>query len=230
MHTYTSANCGLPSFPINGYGQVYLDNTTMEGTRVLFLCSNDIQHSIEEAHVAVCNPDGNWQPNPASICLGYHCLGMYKCCVLFIPCIYLIIIVIAYRIHIHPHPHTPIHSPTPTHSHPHTYTHTHTLTYTHSESDISAHDHSRITTALVSSATVFIITSIVVMFFGFLCGRFMKCQSSPSSSPSECKCDSSINSQLSHPCPVYETITAVNYQQQNVNLMENVAYDSVQLN
>ena len=44
----------------------------MEGTRVLFLCSNDIQHSIEEAHVAVCNPDGNWQPNPASICLGNH--------------------------------------------------------------------------------------------------------------------------------------------------------------
>ena len=104
--------------------------------------------------------------------------------------------------------HTPIHPPTHTHTHTltHTHTHPHSHIHTHSESDVSAHDHSRITTALVLSATVFIITSIVVMFFGFLCGRFMKCQSSPSLSPSECKCDSSINSQLSHPCPVYETI------------------------
>ena len=74
------ANCGLPSFPINGYGQVYTDNTTvtMEGSRILLICSNDIiQHSIEEAHVIVCNPDGNWHPNPTNICLGTKTIVLY---------------------------------------------------------------------------------------------------------------------------------------------------------
>ena len=71
---YFPANCGLPSFPRDGYGQLYLDNNTMEGTRVLFICSNDVQHSLEQAHVAVCicNPDGKWQPNPGNFCIGRY--------------------------------------------------------------------------------------------------------------------------------------------------------------
>ena len=64
------ANCGLPVFPRNGYGQIYLDSNTMEGARVLFICSNDVQHSLEQAHVAVCNPDGKWKPNPGNFCSG----------------------------------------------------------------------------------------------------------------------------------------------------------------
>ena len=69
MHIYHFlATCDLPSSPRHGYGQVYIDNNTMEGARVAFICSNNVQHSLKEAHVAVCNPEGKWQPNPASFC------------------------------------------------------------------------------------------------------------------------------------------------------------------
>ena len=89
-------------------------------------------------------------------------------------------------------------------------------------------EHDELTTALVSSAIVFLITSIVFMFFGILCGRFiLRNQSIPSSS--ECRCKSATINQLNCPGPVYEAITSVNYQEQQVNLNENIAYDSVQL-
>ena len=73
-----------------------------------------------------------------------------------------------------------------------------------------------LTTALVSSTIVFFITSIVFMLFGTLCGRFILR-------------NQSIPPYYNCPGPVYEAITSVNYQEQQVNLNENTAHDSVQL-
>ena len=86
----------------------------------------------------------------------------------------------------------------------------------------------RVTTALVSSATVFFITSIVFVLVGFLCGRLVPGKKfSPPSSVS--KHVSASNPQSSH---VYEAVTSetiTNYfSRQKVDLTENVAYDFVQ--
>ena len=84
MHTHTHTsylpdqlipghleNYSLPLIIVNEDGQVYLNNTTIDGARVQFICSNDVEHSLEQAHAAVCNPDGlNWRPNPANLYSG----------------------------------------------------------------------------------------------------------------------------------------------------------------
>ena len=59
-------NSSLPLILINE-SEVYLDNTTIDGARVVFIYSNDVQYSFEHAPAAVCNPEGlNRQPDPAS--------------------------------------------------------------------------------------------------------------------------------------------------------------------
>ena len=63
------AESGLPLIFVNET-EVYLDNTgtTIDGARVIFICSNNVQYSFEQAHTAVCNPEGlNWQPNLANL-------------------------------------------------------------------------------------------------------------------------------------------------------------------
>ena len=59
-HTHTHTHLiNLPDlsanycFPIIGDGQIYLDNNIFEGARVLFICSNDAEHTLEGTHVAV---------------------------------------------------------------------------------------------------------------------------------------------------------------------------------
>ena len=92
----------------------------------------------------------------------------------------------------------------------------------------------RVTTALVSSTTVFLVTSVVFILIGFLCGRFMLSRSNEQSSKLkfESKCKSAQDNQSSQPGHVYEAVTSkmiVNYfPGQNLDLMENVAYDFVQ--
>ena len=62
-----AVNCGPPSSPPNGYINPY--TSTVEGGRVTFACQNIHQKSpIEEVHTAVCNPNGNWEPDPVKLC------------------------------------------------------------------------------------------------------------------------------------------------------------------
>ena len=92
----------------------------------------------------------------------------------------------------------------------------------------------RATTALMSSATVFLVTLVVFILIGFLCGRFMLSRSNKQSSKLkfESKCKSAQDNQSSQPGHVYEAVTPemiVNYfPGQNLDLTENVAYDFVQ--
>ena len=68
--SFIIAKSGLPLIRVNE-SEVYLDNATIDGERVMFICSNDVQHSFEQAHTAVCNPQGlNWQPNTANVYSG----------------------------------------------------------------------------------------------------------------------------------------------------------------
>ena len=93
----------------------------------------------------------------------------------------------------------------------------------------------RLTTALVSSATVFLITSIASVLIGFLCGRLV-CVKNSRPSSLECRHKCSGSHQLSHASTshVYEAVTSemiTNHfpnQEQKVDLTENVAYEFVQ--
>ena len=65
--TITAANCGPPSPPPSGYIFPYI--STIDGAVVNFVCQASA-YDLEEENitVAVCNNQGEWDPNPAEFC------------------------------------------------------------------------------------------------------------------------------------------------------------------
>ena len=67
FYTHT-VNCGPIPSPPGGYVSPY--SNTLEGATVMFtyMCGeNQNGHSFSMNETAVCNQDGNWEPNPANI-------------------------------------------------------------------------------------------------------------------------------------------------------------------
>ena len=77
FYTHT-ANCGpVPALP-RGYVSPY--SNTLEGATVMFMymCENRNGHSFSMNETAVCNQDGNWEPNPANISICEKSLGIIQ--------------------------------------------------------------------------------------------------------------------------------------------------------
>ena len=60
-----SADCGIPSTPVNGEIYNFCNNGTVEGSVVIFICNASLEQSFT---TVVCNHQGNWQPNVEDIC------------------------------------------------------------------------------------------------------------------------------------------------------------------
>ena len=60
---YSTVDCGSPSPPTNG--AIISQTSTLEGSRVTFICDDGFSPSL--TMYAECQPDGNWQPDPAGV-------------------------------------------------------------------------------------------------------------------------------------------------------------------
>ena len=60
---YSTVGCGSPSPPTNG--AIISQSSTLEGSRITFKCDDGLSPSL--AMDAECQPDGNWQPDPAGV-------------------------------------------------------------------------------------------------------------------------------------------------------------------
>ena len=60
---YSTVDCGSPSAPING--AIISQTSTLEGSRIAFKCDDGFSPSL--AMDAECQPNGNWQPDPAGV-------------------------------------------------------------------------------------------------------------------------------------------------------------------
>jgi hypothetical protein len=70
-----AVNCGRAIPPANGYINNY--TSTLEGANVIFTCNRSIDDQILTEHVASCNANGSWDPNPFEFCMDTHQNGMY---------------------------------------------------------------------------------------------------------------------------------------------------------
>ena len=72
-----------------------------------------------------------------------------------------------------------------------------------------------VTVVVVSLVSVFFVSSVIIFIIGFVCGHYFsqKFKQSPKETPNQ-------------PAPLYEDVlpSAVNHQEQAVELKENVAY------
>ena len=63
------ANCGIPTPIINGHVRPY--TSMVEGARITIICDDAqlVSPLIENSTTAVCNHDGQWEPNPYDVCI-----------------------------------------------------------------------------------------------------------------------------------------------------------------
>ena len=60
---YSTVDCGSPSPPTNG--AIISQTSTLEGSMITFKCDDGFSPSL--AMNFECQPDGNWQPDPAGV-------------------------------------------------------------------------------------------------------------------------------------------------------------------
>ena len=61
-----TVSCGAPPLPLNGRISHYFN--TVEGANVTILCTHPSLSNSPVTVTAVCNQQGQWEPDPANLC------------------------------------------------------------------------------------------------------------------------------------------------------------------